>query len=150
MKNKADCIFCKVVTGELPSYKIFEDENFIAILDLCPNTKGMMLVLTKEHYDSYTADMDDDIYTKFFLTAKKISKLIDEKLGVKRTALVMEGMGINHAHIKLYPLHNLESTFKEMLSGEKVFFDEYQGYITTQLGPRATEEELQQIRKLFN
>jgi len=149
MKNNPDCIFCKVIKGELPSYKIYEDENFIGILDLCPNTKGMTLVLTKDHYDSYTAEMDDDIYSKFYLAAKKVSRLIDQKLGVKRTALVMEGMGVNHAHIKLYPLHGLETTFKEMLADRNVFFDKYQGYITTQLGPNASEEELRQVLEIF-
>ena len=123
-----NCIFCKIVKGEIPSFKIYEDKDFIAILDLFPNTKGMALVLTKEHFDSYATD----IYAKFFLSAKKISKLLDERLNVKRTALVMEGMGINHAHIKLYPLHGLESSFKEILSKDNVYFEEYQGYITTQ------------------
>jgi histidine triad (HIT) family protein len=150
MRTEPDCIFCKVVRGELPSYKIYEDEKFIAILDLFPNTNGMTLVLTKEHYDSYAFEMEDDFYSEFFLTAKKIGKLIDEKLNVKRTAIVMEGMGINHAHIKLYPLHGLEATFKEMISDEKVFSDVYKGFITTQLGPKATDEELKQIQKLFN
>lgn len=97
------CVFCKVVSGEFPSYKIYEDDIFIAILDLCPNVRGMTLILTKEHYDSYAAEMDDKTYSEFFLFAKKVSKIIDSKLGVKRTALVMEGMGLNHAHIKLYP-----------------------------------------------
>ncbi len=149
MENKKDCIFCKVVMNELPSYKIYEDEDFVAILDLFPNTEGMILVLTKRHYDSYTADMDDEIYSKFFLAAKKVSKLIDSKLGVRRTALVMEGMGVNHAHIKLYPLHGLESDFKEMLSGDNVYFENYQGFITTALGPKASDEELNRIQKLF-
>ncbi|MBP9192486.1 MAG: HIT domain-containing protein, partial [Ignavibacteria bacterium] len=57
--NDPNCIFCKVVKGDIPSYKIYEDEKFIAILDLCPNTKGMTLILTKDHYDSYAVDMDD-------------------------------------------------------------------------------------------
>ena len=144
-----NCIFCKIVKGEIPSFKIYEDKDFIAILDLFPNTKGMALVLTKEHFDSYAADMEDDIYAKFFLSAKKISKLLDERLNVKRTALVMEGMGINHAHIKLYPLHGLESSFKEILSKDNVYFEEYQGYITTQLGPKASDEELTRLRDLF-
>ena len=144
-----NCIFCKIVKGEIPSFKIYEDNDFIAILDLFPNTQGMALVLTKEHYDSYAAEMDDKIYSEFFLTAKKISKLMDEKLSVRRTALVMEGMGINHAHIKLYPLHGLDSGFKEILSEESVYFKEYQGYITTQPGPKASVEELTRLRDLF-
>lgn len=147
--NNPDCIFCKVVKGEIPSYKFYEDENFIAILDLFPNTKGMSLVISKDHYDSYAVDMDDRIYSEFFLAAKKVCRLIDEKLEVSRTAIVMEGMGINHAHIKLYPMHGLGKEFKEVESPERVFFKKYQGYITTLMGPQATEEELLQIRNLF-
>lgn len=144
-----NCVFCKIVKGEIPSHKIFEDEDFIAILDIFPNTKGMSLVLTKKHFDSYAADLDNDTYVKFFLTAKKVSKLLDKKLGSKRTALVMEGMGINHAHIKLYPMHGLEDDFRSMIPEEKVFFDKYPGYITTLLGNKASDEELNQIRNLF-
>ncbi len=147
--TNSNCIFCKVARGEFPSYKIYEDDKFLAILDLYPNVKGMTLIITKDHYDSYAADMDDKTYSEFFLFAKKISKLIDSKLGVKRTALVMEGMGINHAHIKLYPLHGLGSEFKEIHTDEKVFFDNYKGYITTILGPKATADELEQLRRLF-
>lgn len=61
----------------------------------------------------------------------------------------MEGMGIDHAHIKLYPLYDSLLHFKEMLSKERIFYDNYQGYITTQLGPQASEEELNQTRNLF-
>jgi len=147
--TNSGCVFCKVVSGEFPSYKIYEDDKHLAILDLYPNVKGMTLIITKEHYESYAAGMDDETYAKFFLFAKKVSKLLDLKLGVKRTALVMEGMGINHAHIKLYPLHGLGSEFQEMLTEEKIFFDKYKGYITTILGPKATEDELEQVRKLF-
>jgi len=137
------------VKGDIPSYKIYEDEKFIAILDLCPNTKGMTLILTKDHYDSYAVDMDDEIYSGFFLAAKKVCRLLEEKLGVIRSTIVMEGMGINHAHIKLYPMHGLDKEFKEYESPERVFFENYQGYTTTLMGPQATEEELTQIRNLF-
>lgn len=147
--NNPNCIFCKVVKGDIPSYKIYEDEKFIAILDLCPNTKGMTLVLTKDHYDSYAVDMDDEIYSGFFLAAKKVCRQLEEKLGVIRSTIVMEGMGINHAHIKLYPMHGLWKEFKEYESPERVFFENYQGYTTTLMGPQATEEELTQIRNLF-
>lgn len=147
--TNSGCVFCKVASGEFPSYKIYEDDKHLAILDLYPNVKGMTLIITKEHFESYAADMDDETYAEFFLFAKKVSKLLDLKLGVKRTALVMEGMGINHAHIKLYPLHGLGSEFQEMLTEEKIFFDKYKGYITTILGPKATEDELEQVRKLF-
>jgi len=62
----------------------------------------------------------------------------------------MEGMGVNHAHIKLYPLHGLEEKFKEMWGEEKIFLDKYPGYLTTQLGPQADFEELKQLAEKLN
>ena len=139
----SECIFCRIIKGEIPCVKVYEDEEFLAILDINPNTEGMTLVLTKKHYPSYAFDMPDDVYKKFMLISKKIAKTIDKALNVKRTAMVMEGMGINHAHIKLYPLHGLKETFTEMWHPEKIFFKKYEGYITTQLGPEAKKEELE-------
>ncbi len=61
--------------------------------------------------------------------------------------MVMEGMGINHAHIKLYPLHGVRSEFKEMWAKDKIFFEKYEGYISTQLGPKADMKELKNLAK---
>jgi histidine triad (HIT) family protein len=149
MHQKPDCIFCKIVAGEIPSYKIYEDENFLGILDLFPGMKGMTLLLTKEHYDSYIFEMPDNIYTDFVLTAKKLGQTIDKNMGVKRTAMVMEGMGVNHAHIKLYPLHGLDEEFKALEAPEKKYSDKYEGYLSTLMGPKADDKELKELQKLF-
>lgn len=141
-----NCIFCKIIRGELSSYKIYEDDKFLAILDLFPNTKGMTLVITKEHYPSYAFEMPDELYQEFMLAAKRIGKILDEKLDVKRTAMVMEGMGINHAHLKLYPLHGLSDGFRPIIPDDKVFFETYQGYLSTQLGPQASDPELKTLQ----
>lgn len=148
--KKEDCIFCKITSGEIPSYKVYEDEDFIGILDIFPNTKGMTLLIPKEHYDSYAFDMPDDVYTKFLLTAKKLGKVMDKKLSVQRTALVMEGMGVNHVHIKLYPLHGLGKDFKPMIPEGEHYYEKYQGYLTTLLGPKANDEELREVQKILN
>ena len=147
MITKENCIFCKIVSGEIDSAKIWEDENFVAILDVMPNTKGMTLVLTKKHYDSYAFDMPDLIYEKFMLAVKKVSKILEKGLKVKRVAMVMEGMGINHAHIKLYPLHGVNEKFKEMWAKDKIFFDNYDGYISTQTGEKVELSELKRLAK---
>ncbi|MDI6738132.1 MAG: hypothetical protein QME12_06495 [Nanoarchaeota archaeon] len=87
------------------------------------------------------------------LAAKKVAKAIEKAFNITRVAMAMEGMGINHAHIKLYPLHGVTEKFKEMWASEKVFFERYEGYITTQLGPKADMKELKsiasQIKKQF-
>ncbi len=141
----SDCVFCKIVSGEINSAKIWEDDEFLAILDVMPNTKGMALVLTKKHYDSYAFDMPEDVYLRFMLAARKVAKMLEKGLGVARVAMVMEGMGVNHAHIKLYPLHGVKKKFKEMWSKEKVFFNKYEGYITTKTGPKVDMTELKKL-----
>ncbi len=140
-----DCVFCKIVKGEIPCEKIWEDDEFLAILDAFPNTEGMTLVIPKKHYESYAFDMPEDVYSRFFLAAKKVIKLLEKGLGVQRVGLVMEGMGVNHAHIKLYPLHGLKGKFEEMLSEEDAYFDKYPGYLTTQMGPKKNSEELKEV-----
>jgi len=140
-----DCIFCKIIKGEFDSAKIWEDDEFLAILDIRPNTKGMTLVLPKKHFDSYIFDIPDDVYAKFLMAAKKIGKMLNKALKVKKVAMVMEGMGVNHAHIKLYPMYGLEEDFKEMWAKEQAFFDKYPGYITTILGPERKIEDLKKL-----
>jgi histidine triad (HIT) family protein len=144
-----DCIFCKIINGEIPSVKIWEDNDFIAILDGNPNVKGMSLVIPKKHFDSYIFDIDDKDYKNIMIATKKIAKLLDIKLNVKRTAMVMEGLGVNHAHIKLYPIYGLDDKFKETWSKDRVFFEKYEGYISTQLGPKADRGELIEIGKII-
>ncbi len=146
MKTDTDnCIFCKIIRGEIPSVKIWEDEDYIAILDNQPNTEAMTLVIPKMHFDSYIFDMPKAAYKDFMITTKKVAKLIEKSLKVQRVAMAMEGLGVNHAHIKLYPLHGLDEKFEEIWAKDKVYFEKYQGYLTTQTGPMKTQEELEKI-----
>jgi histidine triad (HIT) family protein len=87
----AECIFCKIISGEIDSAKIWEDEEFLAILDIAPNTKGETLVLTKKHYDSYVFDMPEETYLKLMSASKKVAKILEKGLKVTRVAMVMEG-----------------------------------------------------------
>lgn len=152
VKNSIDlCIFCKIAQKQIETAAFWEDNEFIAILDINPNTPGMSLVITKNHYDSYAFDMPEDVYMRFMQASKHVAKILERGLQVKRVAMVMEGLGINHAHIKLYPLHGLKDTFIETWAPERVFFEKYTGYISTQLGPQAKLEELKKLaEKLKN
>lgn len=100
-----DCIFCKIVRGEIPCYKIWEDDFAIAILDAFPSIKGQVLVIPKEHIAPYLFDIDDERYIKLMLCAKKITKAIDHSLKPIKTGLIVEGLELDHIHIKLYPLN---------------------------------------------
>ncbi|MEK6891117.1 MAG: HIT domain-containing protein [Nanoarchaeota archaeon] len=140
-----NCLFCKIVKGEIDSAKIWENKNFIAILDINPNVKGLSLVLSKKHFDSYAFDMPDKPYQDIMLASKKVAKILEKALKVKRVAMVMEGLGINHVHIKLYPVYGINEKFQEMWAKDKVFFEKYEGYISTQLGP---EKDIKELKKL--
>lgn len=140
-----NCIFCKIVKGEIPCAKVWEDENYLAFLDINPNTKGMTLVIPKEHHDSYFFDMPADKQSEFLAAANKVARMLEKYFKISRVALVMEGMGVNHVHLKLYPLHGVTDKFVEMWASEKKFFEKYEGYISTQLGPQADMEELKKL-----
>jgi histidine triad (HIT) family protein len=142
-----DCVFCKIVSGEFDSARIWGDKNFLAILGNHPNTKGMTLVLTKKHCDSYAFDIPDGDYKELMVSVKKVSSILEKGLGVKRVAMIMEGMGVNHAHIKLYPLHGLNEKFKEMWGDKEVFFDRYEGYVTTLEGLKVGIDELKKLAR---
>jgi diadenosine tetraphosphate (Ap4A) HIT family hydrolase len=140
-----NCIFCKIAKKEISSQIIYEDKDFIATLDINPNVEGMTLVMPKKHYGSDIFEIEDDFYKKYMVATKKVVKILEKGLKVKRVAMVAEGMGINHAHIKLYPLHGLSEKFVETWAKEKVFFDKYPGYITTLLGPRVDNNKLKEV-----
>jgi diadenosine tetraphosphate (Ap4A) HIT family hydrolase len=142
-----NCVFCKIIQGEIPAVKIWEDKNYLAILDLNPNTEGMTLVLPKKHYSSDAFNMPEKEYKNFFIAGRKMAKLLKRKLKVKRVALVMEGMGVDHAHLKLYPLYGLEKNFISITPAQKIFFEKYPGYLTTQLGPQKSLKELEKTAK---
>jgi diadenosine tetraphosphate (Ap4A) HIT family hydrolase len=140
-----NCIFCEIVKGESPSVKVWEDKKHIAILDVNPNTRGMTLIIPKKHFHSDATDMPEKEYIDLMLTAKKLVKILEKRLNVKRVAIVMEGLGINHIHIKLYPIYGLDEKFKEIWAKDRIFFEKYEGYISTQLGPQKSIEELKKI-----
>lgn len=138
-----NCIFCKIARGEIPCAKIWEDSEHLAFLDINPNVIGMTLVIPKKHFESYAFNMPDKDHHSLIDAAKKTAKMLEKGLGTQRVAMVMEGMGVNHAHIKLYPLFVLENKTKEPT--HRVFFEAYEGYISTELGPQRSSAELSLI-----
>lgn len=142
-----DCLFCKIVSGEEPCHKIWEDERHLAFLSIFPNTKGFTVVITKEHHSSYAFDLSDDTLAGLTLAARKVGKLLDEKLSdVGRTGLIFEGFGIDHVHAKLFPMHGTrQSQWQPIKSGIKKYFEIYEGYISSHDGARADNKVLRSI-----
>ncbi len=140
-----NCVFCKIVAGEIPAVRIWESDDFLAILDINPNTKGVSLVLPKKHYDSQVLEMEKGVYGKLMQAAREVAGVLKRGLEVKRVALAVEGMGVNHAHVKLYPLHGLETEFGREGGKEKTYFERYEGYLSTKQGPEKSILELQEV-----
>jgi len=99
-----NCIFCKIISGEIPSVKIWEDEKHIAILDRTPINPGHTLLIQKRHTD-YIFDLDDKEYTELMLSVKKVAKLLKNKLNPKRVGMAIEGFGVPHIHVHLVPVN---------------------------------------------
>ena len=99
-----DCVFCKIVAGEVPSQRVWEDEGHIAFLDAYPVRKGQILVVTREHRESKAFELPDSEYSALFLAAKRVAEKLKMGLGVSRVLQVLEGLGVNHAHLKLFPV----------------------------------------------
>ena len=98
-------IFSRIVTGEIPSYKIAENELCFAFLDINPLKKGHVLVIPKLEVD-YIFDLDETTYTELLLFANKIAKAIKAAIDCKRVGVAVIGMEVPHAHIHLIPIHN--------------------------------------------
>lgn len=142
----SECIFCKIINKELPAKVIYEDEKHIAFLTPFPNTDGFTVVATKSHSSSYIFDLENEEYIALLKFSKKVGKLLDKALGTKRTGLIMEGMGINHAHTKLIPMHGIESDdWVAVNSNYPKFYENYPGYIASHDGPKQDEEKQNMI-----
>ena len=96
-------IFSRIIVGEIPSYKIGEDENFYAFLDINPVTWGHTLVVPKKEVD-YIFDMDDQHLGEMAVFAKKVAKAIKEAIPCKKVGMAVLGLEVPHAHIHLVPL----------------------------------------------
>ncbi len=145
--KKQDCIFCSIVQGEAPCYKVWEDEKHLAFLSIFPNTEGVTVVITKEHYTSYAFDLPDDVLQDLIHATKQVAHVLDSKFSdVGRTALVTEGFGVDHAHAKLFPMHGTKDTeWKQRPSTIDTYFLKYEGYISSHDSKRADNEELSKL-----
>ena len=139
------CLFCKIVKGEIPSHKIYEDDSVVGILDLFPNTEGQTVVINKKHYPSDFTKMPDDDFRKLLLSAKKLVYVLKQKLEVAKIALVVEGTGVDHIHIKLYPMNGLDEDFEISESQKTVYYETYPGFIDTRPGEKADDSDLARL-----
>ncbi|NBA87309.1 HIT domain-containing protein [Emticicia sp. CRIBPO] len=99
-------IFTKIVNGEIPSYKIAEDERFFAFLDVFPCAPGHTMVIPKQEID-YLFDLDDEHYAGLMAFAKKIEPAIRKAVPCKRVGVAVIGLEVPHAHVHLIPMNSM-------------------------------------------
>jgi histidine triad (HIT) family protein len=96
-------IFSKIVNGEIPAYKVAEDENYLAFLDIFPVAKGHTLVIPKKEVD-YIFDLDDSLYNGLQVFAKKVATGLKKAIPCQKVGVLVLGLEVPHAHIHLIPM----------------------------------------------
>ena len=143
----SDCIFCKIANNEAPCFKIWENDEFLAFLDIMPNVKWQTLIIPKQHYDSDLFKIDDEkFYGRLMAATKEVIDMLKKSLKVERVWMIMEWMWVNHLHLKLYPMYWLNEEWEQIEVRSHVFFDRYPGYLTTEMWDQADMEELWEIQ----
>ncbi len=147
-----DCLFCGIAQRKIDTPGIFwEDENYMAFLSIFPNTPGFSVVIPKQHYYSDVLQMPDDVLQEFILVSKNVAEQIRHTFDdVGRVGLMMEGTGVNHAHIKLFPMHHTQA----LKNGNwqyygpddiEFWFNEYEGWFASADGPEADPKEISSL-----
>ncbi len=125
---KDDCIFCKINKKEIPSYTIYEDDDFRVFLDINPITNGHVLLVPKKHIENMF-ELDDKMIAKIYKTAKKVYDILKEKLNIEGYTLIQNnghGQDVKHYHLHLIPRYEHDdvkylSNEKQLVSVEDVF-----------------------------
>ena len=100
-------IFTKIVAGEIPCYRITEDENYLAFLDVNPNAKGHTLCIPKQEINKLF-DLDDQRYLGLMAFAKKVAVALEKTVSCKRIGMAVIGLEVPHAHVHLIPLNEMD------------------------------------------
>ena len=116
-------IFTKIIKGEIPCYKIAEDGNFLAFLDVNPNAKGHTLCVPKQEVDKIF-DLEDDLYLGLMQFSKKVAVALEKTIPCNRIGMAVIGLEVPHAHVHLIPLNEMdEMRFKNKVSMTKEEFE---------------------------
>ena len=109
-------IFTKIINGEIPCYKIAEDDNYFAFLDINPNAKGHTLCVPKKEVDKIM-DLDEATYMGLMAFSRKVGKAIEAAMDCKRVGMTVIGLEVPHVHVHLIPLNEMkEATFMHKVS----------------------------------
>ncbi len=139
-------LFDEIVDGNIPAWKVWEDDSHLAFLTPFPSTPGLTIVIPKVNPGDYLYDVDAEVMNSLMLATKKVAKILEKALDVQRVGLVFEGTGVAHLHAKLYPLHGDLASQTNVWSEHQEFYPEYIGYMSTVEGPKMSDSELDAIQ----
>jgi len=126
-------IFTKIVNGEIPCYKIAEDENYLAFLDVNPNAKGHTLCIPKQEINKIF-DMEEAHYLGLMKFSRKVAKAIEKSVDCKRIGMAVVGIEVPHVHVHLIPLNDMDDMrFQRKTSLSPEEFQKLAQQITTNL-----------------
>ena len=100
-------IFTKIINGEIPSFKIAEDDKFLAFLDVNPNAKGHTLCIPKQEINKIF-EMEEDLYLELMAFSRKVAIAIEKTIECKRVGMAVVGLEVPHVHVHLIPLHDMD------------------------------------------
>ncbi|KGO78927.1 HIT family protein [Flavobacterium beibuense] len=126
-------IFTKIVNGEIPAYKVAEDDKFLAFLDVNPNAKGHTLCIPKQEINKIF-DMEEDHYLELMKFSRKVAKALEKTVACKRVGVAVVGLEVPHVHVHLIPLNEMdEMRFINKVKLEKEEFEELANAINANL-----------------
>jgi len=126
-------IFTKIVNGEIPAYKIAEDDRYLAFLDVNPNAKGHTLCIPKQEINKIF-DMEEDHYLGLMQFSRKVAKAIEKAVPCKRIGVAVVGLEVPHVHVHLIPLHDMDDMrFQRKVTLTKEEFESLAKQIQEQL-----------------
>lgn len=139
-------LFDDIIEQKIPSWPVWEDDDFLAFLTPFPNMAGVTVVIPKMNPGDYVFEVDTEIYLKFMLAIRTVSLKLSKAFNTPRVALVIEGTGAPHAHAKLYPLQGPMASQASVRSDENEFVEQYRGWFTTLDGPRMSDALLREYQ----
>lgn len=143
----SDTIFDKIVRGDMSSYRVWEDDNYLAFLTPFPSTPGLTVVIPKTNQSDYVFALSPEQMTGLMQACQTVSKLLEAAFDVSRVGLVFEGTGVAYVHAKLYPLHGELGTQTDVWTKHQEFYPQYPGYISTVEGPLMSDEQLTELQQ---